>query len=159
MVPNRGFNYGLLRYLSKNKEISDRLQTLPSAEISFNYLGQLTGEREQEEESKVSPSTFTLCDSFSSGTPQDLQQHRHYLIEINGFVRSGQLQFEWIYSCKQYKQTTIKHLATNFCTYLQQIITHCQTPQNTGYTPSDFELANLDQHTLDQVLGMVNFEH
>ncbi|MCC5667073.1 amino acid adenylation domain-containing protein [Nostoc sp. CHAB 5784] len=152
-VPNRGFNYGLLRYLSKSKEISDRLQTFPSAEVSFNYLGQLTGDRGQGEDL-----LFTLCDFFS-GTPQDSQQHRRYRIEINGFVRSGQLQFEWIYSRQQYQKTTISQLATNFCTYLQEIITHCQTPDNVGYTPSDFELANLDQQTLDQVLGMVNFEH
>ncbi|MCC5626251.1 condensation domain-containing protein, partial [Nostoc sp. CHAB 5715] len=128
--------------------------TFPSAEISFNYLGQLTGDREQAEDLP-----FTLCDSFSSGIPQDSQQHRRYRIEINGFVRSGQLQFEWIYSRQEYHKTTINQLATNFCTYLQEIITHCQMPQNAGYTPSDFELANLDQHTLDQVLEMVNFEH
>lgn len=122
-VPNRGFNYGLLRYLSKYKEISDRIHTFPSPEISFNYLGQLTVEREQEENLP-----FTLCDSISLGTPQDLQQHRRYRIEINGFVRSGQLQFDCIYSRKQYQKTTIEQLATDFCTYLQQIISHCQTP-------------------------------
>nr|WP_269141617.1 condensation domain-containing protein [Nostoc commune] len=153
-VPNRGFNYGLLRYLSKYKEISDRIHTLPSPEIGFNYLGQLTVDRGQEEDLP-----FTLCDSISLGTPQDSQQHRRYRIEINGFVRSGQLQFECIYSRQQYQKATIEQLATDFCTYLQQIITHCQTPDNAGYTPSDFELANLDQQTLDQVLGMVNFEH
>ncbi len=41
-VPHRGIGYGLLRYL-RGGEASERLATLPAAEVSFNYLGQLDG--------------------------------------------------------------------------------------------------------------------
>jgi non-ribosomal peptide synthase protein (TIGR01720 family) len=147
-VPNSGFNYGLLRYLRNDEEISQGFQDLPTPEITFNYLGQLDISSNQE---------FTYL-PLPGGTTQALQQQRSARIEINGFVRSGQLQFEWLYSNKQYQKATITQLANNFCLYLQQIIAHCQSPESGGYTPSDFELANLDNDTLDLVLGMVNFE-
>jgi amino acid adenylation domain-containing protein/non-ribosomal peptide synthase protein (TIGR01720 family) len=139
-VPNFGFNYGLLRYINQS------LKNLSFPEISFNYLGQLDISGDSE---------FTYLPL--PGATQSKQQPRSALIEINGFVRSGQLQFEWIYSNKQYHKSTITTLAHNFCSYLEEIIIHCQSSDG-GYTPSDFTLANLDNNTLDLVLGMVNFD-
>src|SRR5436190_2803876 len=39
-LPNRGMGYGLLRYLSEESDVVEKLRSLPPAEISFNYLGQ-----------------------------------------------------------------------------------------------------------------------
>ncbi len=40
-VPGRGIGYGMLRYLSEDLSIVERLRTSPGAEIAFNYLGQI----------------------------------------------------------------------------------------------------------------------
>src|SRR6185369_16586321 len=40
-IPARGIGYGLLRYLSRDESIGERLRTMPQAEVSFNYLGHL----------------------------------------------------------------------------------------------------------------------
>ncbi|MGZ4123447.1 MAG: amino acid adenylation domain-containing protein, partial [Tumebacillaceae bacterium] len=40
-VPNRGFGYGVLRYLSADAETKRLLQEMPQPEVIFNYLGQL----------------------------------------------------------------------------------------------------------------------
>ena len=40
-VPNRGLGYGLLRYLSGDEELRQRLGELPGAGVCFNYLGQV----------------------------------------------------------------------------------------------------------------------
>lgn len=149
-IPNAGFNYGLLRYLPNSP-----MQNFPSPEISFNYLGQLDIPQENTNESNLKFTWLSLPDGVSKQAPQ---QQRCYSLEITGFVRDRKLQFEWIYSNKQYHKDTINRLANNFSDYLKQIITHCQSPESGGYTPSDFTLANLDSNTLDLVLGMVDFE-
>ncbi|WP_199326293.1 non-ribosomal peptide synthetase [Nostoc parmelioides] len=146
-VPNQGFGYGILRYLDDG-EASQRLQDLPQAEISFNYLGQLDLGLEHGK-LKWLP--------LPGITTQDKQQTRRYAIEIIGFVRDGKFQFDWIYSQQQYQQETISQLANNFQQGLQAIINHCHLPNVGGYTPSDFELVNLNQETLDLVMGMISF--
>src|SRR4029453_3910609 len=40
-LPKRGIGYGVLRYLSQDTEISEKLRTLPQAEVCFNYLGRV----------------------------------------------------------------------------------------------------------------------
>ena len=147
-VPNQGFNYGILRYLH-NGEISEKLQNLPQAEISFNYLGQL--------DLGLDNGKFQWL-PLPEITTQDKQQTRRYAIEIIGFIREGKLQFDWVYSRQQYQQKTIAQLANNFQQGLKEIINHCRLPNIGGYTPSDFELGNLNQDTLDLVMGMISFE-
>ncbi len=154
-VPDSGLSYGLLRYLSNNEEIRQSLQKLPSAQICFNYLGQLDTNPTHKDNNSL---TFTLCPDFSGGLSQNPEQTRCYQIEINGFVKEERLQFEWIYSEKQYQKSTINQLVKNFYRALQNIIAHCRLPDVGGYTPSDFDLADVNQDTLDLLLGMVNFE-
>jgi amino acid adenylation domain-containing protein/non-ribosomal peptide synthase protein (TIGR01720 family) len=146
-VPNQGFGYGILRYLD-DSEASQSLRDLPQAEISFNYLGQLDLGLEHGK-LKWLP--------LPGITTQDKQQTRRYGIEIIGFIREGKLQFDWVYSQQQYQQETIFQLANNFQQGLQAIINHCRLPNVGGYTSSDFELANLNQETLDLVMGMISF--
>ncbi len=38
-IPNRGIGYGILRYLCEDTTVNQQLQTIPTPEISFNYLG------------------------------------------------------------------------------------------------------------------------
>ncbi|WP_416233567.1 amino acid adenylation domain-containing protein [Cronbergia sp. UHCC 0137] len=147
-VPNQGFAYGILRYLD-DSEVSQQLWDLPQAEISFNYLGQL--------DLGLEAGKFKWL-PLSGTTNQDKQQTRRYSIEIIGFVRENKLQFDWIYSQKQYQQATILQLVNNFQEGLQAIINHCRLPNIGGYTPSDFELASLNQETLDLVMEMISFE-
>jgi len=40
-LPGQGLGYGVLRYLAEESESRRRLQELPQAEVSFNYLGQM----------------------------------------------------------------------------------------------------------------------
>ena len=125
------------------------MQNLPQAEISFNYLGQL--------DLGLDNGKFQWL-PLPEITTQDKQQTRRYAIEIIGFIREGKLQFDWVYSRQQYQQKTIAQLANNFQQGLKEIINHCRLPNIGGYTPSDFELGNLNQDTLDLVMGMISFE-
>ncbi len=143
-IPNRGMGYGVLRYLSKDAE----LQTLPQALVRFNYLGQFD---------QVLPesSLFKLVNQ-TPGVSRSLADNRRYLIDINGFVLGGKLQLEWTHSEQIHKQTTIEQLTTEYVEALRSLITHCQSPEAGGYTPSDFPKAQLSQNDLNKLLSKLN---
>jgi amino acid adenylation domain-containing protein/non-ribosomal peptide synthase protein (TIGR01720 family) len=143
-IPNRGIGYGVLRYLSKDAE----LQTLPQAEVRFNYLGQF-------DQALPESSLFKLVNQ-TSGVSRSCADNRRYLIDINGFVLGGQLQLEWTYSEQIHKRTTIEQLTTGYVEALRSLITHCQSPGAGGYTPSDFPKAQLSQNDLDKLLSKLN---
>ena len=138
-IPRRGIGYGILRYLSQDA----RLEKMPQAEVSFNYLGQATP-----------PPTEALILGIakeSSGPPHSPQATRSHLLEINGIVAEGQLRLEWTYSQSIHQRATIQRLATGFIDALSALIAHCQSPEAGGYTPSDFPLAQLEQATVDRL--------
>mgnify|MGYP001794468810 CR=1 FL=1 len=144
-VPNRGIGYGILRYLG-NQE-TDCWQQHPQAEVRFNYLGQ-TDQALQQSSLFAPAQESTEPGRSPKGT-------RRYLLDISGIVAGGQLYINWTYSKAIHRQTTIEVLAENFIQALRSLITHCQSPDAGGYTPSDFSEANLDQQELDQFLAKI----
>ncbi len=147
-IPNRGIGYGLLRYLSDDKEIAAKLRELPQAEVIFNYLGQL--------DQVWSESSLFLPAKESIGPAHSLKGSRRYLLEVNGFVIRSQLKLLWTYSKNVYKRATVKRLAQDFLQALRSLIAHCQSPEAGGYTPSDFQKAKVNQKDLDQLLAQIN---
>ncbi|HEW98429.1 MAG: hypothetical protein DRR16_10450 [Candidatus Parabeggiatoa sp. nov. 3] len=142
-IPNHGIGYGLLKYL--NPEQASRLQALPQAQVSFNYLGQFQ---------QFSEEPLLGLASEDSGAFQGATNPRAYLLDINGLISDDQLRIDWSYSKSHFKSTTVEHLAQSFITALQALIAHCQLPEARGYTPSDFPLARLQQTTLDKIVGL-----
>jgi amino acid adenylation domain-containing protein/non-ribosomal peptide synthase protein (TIGR01720 family) len=133
-VPNRGLNYGVLRYLG-DVETAERLRTLPNAQILFNYLGQF-------DQTFAGRSLFGLAPE-SSGAMQSRRRLRSHLLEINGHVVEGQLRVVWTYSAELHAADRIKSLAESFITELDHLI-ECRTaPAVAVLTPSDFPLASL----------------
>jgi amino acid adenylation domain-containing protein/non-ribosomal peptide synthase protein (TIGR01720 family) len=137
-IPNHGIGYGVLRYLQHHQVLQDFSQ----AEISFNYLGQIQADFAPE----------------SSGERYDRAQPRRYKLEITSYIKNDQLYFEWAYSHQQYRSDTIERAAMLCLEALQDLIYHCQLPNSGRYTPSDFELVQLDQAMLDRVLTNVELE-
>lgn len=147
-IPNRGFDYGVLRYLCSDTTITNTLATMPQAKVCFNYLGQFDQVLQES-------SLFTIAPESSGETRSPLGNRRH-LLEINGFVTGGCLQLDWIYSAAIHKQVTVSSLAQKFVQALREIISHCQSTNAGGYTPSDFSKANLSQKELDNFLAQIN---
>ena len=146
-IPQRGIGYGLLRYLNHDHKIVNQLATLPQAQVSFNYLGQLDGTLDEN-------AWFNVTNE-SSGSDVSLHSKRSHLIEIIGFVRDGQLHFNWAYDQNVHFHETIARLAGGVQTALQALIHHCLLPDVGSYTPSDFPLAKLDQSQLEQLIATV----
>ncbi|MEH1855163.1 MAG: amino acid adenylation domain-containing protein [Nostoc sp.] len=148
-IPNRGIGYGVLYYLNEDPGISRVLRSLPKAEVSFNYLGQL--------DQVLNTSSMFKFASESDGNNQSDRHHRSHLLEIDSSIISGQLKLQWRYSHNLHKQSTVETLAQGFIEALRSIIAHCQSPQGVGFTPSDFPLVQLNQAELDLALQQISF--
>nr|WP_225895950.1 non-ribosomal peptide synthetase [Dendronalium phyllosphericum] len=146
-IPNRGIGYGVLRYLHQNSTIREKLHSLPTAQVSFNYLGQFDRVLKASE-------VLGLAKEFKS--EQSLLNQRSHLFGISGFIRGGKLEMTWAYSEKIHKQDTIERLASGFIEALKNLIAHCQSKDSQSYTPSDFSAAKLNQKQLDKFLAKLN---
>ncbi|HJP95206.1 MAG TPA: amino acid adenylation domain-containing protein [Pyrinomonadaceae bacterium] len=178
-VPNRGIGYGLLRYLRGDEAICTQLEKFPQAQVSFNYLGQLDQVFRDESNSlecgglaplwsrsgvidnKAAPGRRTprtrrnqahfALTNDPVGQSRGKLGRRKYLIEIDGAVRDGRLQMEWVYSEELHAQHTIEAVAESFIRKLRKLIEHCVLREVREYTPSDFPLAHLNERQLAQI--------
>ncbi|MBP5973791.1 amino acid adenylation domain-containing protein [Brasilonema sp. CT11] len=171
-IPNKGIGYGILRYLSidecdsvcvaprkglallrsrsgSQRASADRhqLQTLPKAQVSFNYLGQY-------DQTQLTTLGWKYARE-SSGSIHSPKGQRSHLITVDGLVMEGRLKLEWYYSEKFHRRETVEHLAHEYIAALEAIITHCLSPEAGGYTPSDFSDVEFSQEALDELLAEI----
>ena len=148
-VPNGGIGYGLLRYLSGNREVVDLLTAMPPAEISFNYLGQFGGNAPRASVVEAGPASPGACRSRN--------QARRYALEINALVIKGQLELSWSHSEGLHRPEVIRNLARWFIEHLRLLIT-C-TPTAIGSVhPAAFPDVDLTQDELDSVIAEIDVE-
>jgi non-ribosomal peptide synthase protein (TIGR01720 family) len=143
-VPARGIGYGVLRYLTPDPAIQERIRALPDPEVIFNYAG-----RPATAELGPSPLRPVGLPTTSRGP----RNGRAHVLEINAFHADDRLQFHWTYSVNLHGTATIERIAASCVEILRELIRHCVSPDAGGYTPSDFPEAGLDQEELDQFLG------
>ncbi|MGH0590123.1 amino acid adenylation domain-containing protein [Bacillus mycoides] len=138
-IPNRGVDYGILRYLKK--ELLPFYQQKPS--ISFNYLGQF--DQVFSKESLFMQETgFTFLDHAPDSKPS-------HLIEVIGMVKDEKLHFVWIYSREQFSRLKIQAIADGMLRHLLQLINKPTT--ESAFTVSDFaDAEDLTEESLSKVL-------
>ncbi|TKI04061.1 non-ribosomal peptide synthetase, partial [Bacillus wiedmannii] len=98
-IPNRGVDYGILRYL--NKGLLPFYQQKPS--ISFNYLGQFD-QVFSRESLFMQEIGFTFLDHAPDSKPS-------HLIDVIGMVKDEKLHFVWLYSREQFSKLKIQLIA------------------------------------------------
>ena len=146
-IPHHGIGYGVLRYLSEDKEAVALLQARPSPQVSFNYFGrQETGTHEQ--------ALFEI-EQNPWGIVRSPQGERSYWLEINVQVIADRLTLDWTYSERIHHHATIERLASDYLEALRAIIAHCQSASVGSYTPSDFPLAMLDEQKLGELAKLL----
>jgi amino acid adenylation domain-containing protein/non-ribosomal peptide synthase protein (TIGR01720 family) len=144
-VPNRGFGYGVLRYVSQNEQTRARLAHMPQAELSFNYLGQFDGLFED--------SLLFSPAQEKAGRSTAQENRSHHALDVVARVVDGQLQIHYSYDAAVFLEATIRRFADRHVDALRQIIEHCRSEEAGGHTPSDFPLAGLSQQQLDVLAG------
>jgi len=109
-VPGRGIGHGLLRYLGK----TPFLEEAPSAEILFNYLGQVDGTLDQ--------LSLFRASTASAGPSRSPRAHRAYLLAIDGIVTKGRLRMTLTYGSRVHRRETMERLAVVYADALRQLI-------------------------------------
>ena len=139
-VPHKGLGYGVLRYLADDL-IKQTMAALPSAEITFNYLGQF-------DQSFGSDALFHPLDE-SAGIAHDPDAPLPNALSVDSQVYGGELVLRWTFSRERHDPQTIRELADAYLAELQSLVAHCLKDDAGGLTPSDFPLAHLTQAQLD----------
>jgi amino acid adenylation domain-containing protein/non-ribosomal peptide synthase protein (TIGR01720 family) len=112
-VSRRGIYYGMLKYLSREPDIRQRLQVFPQAEIGFNYLGRL--------DLVLGEGSLFQVAKESAGKTRSSKERRRHLIEINGSVSGGRLHLTWTYSENLHRRETIAALAERTIEVLKEV--------------------------------------
>jgi non-ribosomal peptide synthase protein (TIGR01720 family) len=147
-VPGHGIGYGVLRYLSPDSEVRDKLRQMPPANILFNYLGQL--------DQPLQDSGIFEPAQESAGASSALENRPQYALAINSMVMGGRLKTTCGYDPRLYAHHTIETLARLYLQSLRELIAHCRSKDAGGYTPSDFPLAAIEQKELDRIAYMLD---
>ncbi|MFP2931133.1 amino acid adenylation domain-containing protein, partial [Pyxidicoccus sp. 3LG] len=139
-LPGRGLGYGLLCHLRQDA----RLRAQPSAELSFNYLGQL--------DASLSASSLFALAPEPSGNAVSPMVVREHLLDINAYVQGERLHVSFTHGQHLHAVATIQALAESFLGELRTLIATRASADARRYTPSDFPLAGLSQPVLDRLV-------
>lgn len=149
--PSQGLGYGVLRYLSEDTIITEKMRSLPPAEVIFLYLGNL-------EETLPESSLFKLSQQ-SSGYARSMRGQRSHLLEVNGLIVQEQLKVDWTYSKNIHRRETVEQLAGDFVAALLTLINECKSSSVENYTISDFaefKSSQWSQADLDNIFAAIN---
>ena len=120
-IPERGFHYSLLRYLTPQADLADDLRRLPQADINFNYLGQF--------------GQVLRNSSLFSSAPRDVncgldrspRGQRSHLLDVVSWVVDGCLLVDWYYSENVHETSTIERLGQGFIEAVRSLLDHQKT--------------------------------
>jgi amino acid adenylation domain-containing protein/non-ribosomal peptide synthase protein (TIGR01720 family) len=142
VVPHSGQSYGMLRYLSSDPTVREKL-CRQKAQISFNYLGQIDSQQKN--------SKFFQISNAPTGLETFTGQELPHLLAINALIKNECLQVNLSYSQNFYQPETIAKLAL---TYQENIYSYLEKSEDSSdcYSVSDFSLVELSDSELSSIL-------
>lgn len=145
-TPKRGLGFGVLRYLADVGQSPSMAGSGP-ARICFNYLGRM-----DLLESAQGP---LRVESQNIGELRAPEGPLAYVLEVNCWVRGGEIHINLAYSSALHDRATIERLAENYLAELRRLVAAQDQTDSTVYSPSDFPLANLEQGDLEQITQLL----
>jgi amino acid adenylation domain-containing protein/non-ribosomal peptide synthase protein (TIGR01720 family) len=142
-VPNHGIGYGLLHYMSGDKEIARLMQAQPRAEILFNYLGQL--------DHVLSKNTAFAIAKESPGPVTGTAEAQAYRFDITARIEGNCFRVDWTYNTTTYRRETVEHMVRRFLEVLKSIVADSQVFDLGTLNPADYPLARLSQKNLQRL--------
>jgi non-ribosomal peptide synthase protein (TIGR01720 family) len=115
-VPQQGFSHGLLRYLSSDPAVAQRLAAAPRPQVLLTYQGQF-------EPNATQAPLLELVDS-AAGPIHHGESRRMYQLVFNQLVSQGQLGLGLTYSNDLHRRETVERLAHGYFDALRELITH-----------------------------------
>lgn len=138
-IPQKGIGYGIAKYLTQHPFTVDE-QSVTG--ILFNYLGQFDQELQND---------FFGFASEAAGAEISAANQRNSLMEWNCMVVQGCLEITVNYSANRLNRETVESLLNTYLSRIREIIQHCSSGENYGFTPSDFDTVELSQEDLDEL--------
>jgi non-ribosomal peptide synthase protein (TIGR01720 family) len=145
-VPRRGLGYGLLRWLRGEERVAQVLAAVPPAEVSFNYLGQVS--------TRLSAELSIARESV--GVVHSPRAVRRHLLEVSAVVLDRKFRTDWSFSLNFHSRPIVEALVNGFVSELRSLIAHCRNPEAGTFTPSDFPEMGFDQSELEDLLSDLN---
>lgn len=142
-VPNEGLDYGVLRYLCADDDLSRQLRAQGEPSLLFNYLGRVRD---------AGSGRLLIPTARADATSRDPRNRRTHAVEINAIVDAGELALICVYSRLLNRHETIERLIETLIAELAALVDHCRQPDAGGHTPSDFPDVDLSQDDLDAFL-------
>lgn len=136
-VPGKGLAYGIVRHAGD----VGALASVPTPEVSFNYLGQF-------DQVMGAGALFDLADEH----PGPMQAHceqRVNALDIVAFVKDARLKLAFSFARDYLDAAEVERLAEHYLQSLRDLIAYCRLPSSSGLTPSDVPLLRRDQAQLD----------
>ncbi|MDI5888445.1 non-ribosomal peptide synthetase [Flavobacterium yafengii] len=124
-IPNKGFGYGVLRYLCNKPYKLD-------PQITFNYFGDFGSGVGAENGKKI----FNFSGDYH-GLPFSKNMKRDSAIDVSAMIVNGIMQVTIDYSQEQYLKSTIDNLTDVFKANLNQLISELALEKNKYITPVD----------------------
>ncbi|MEE3956200.1 condensation domain-containing protein [Peribacillus frigoritolerans] len=119
-IPNNGFGYGALRYLSKNQDLQSKLSTMVIPPIGFDYQGHINNTKIDKEHRVFAPVNESM------GNLRDPQNSRIREFDITSWIYDQEYILEWKYSKERFKKSTIEKLMKSYVQNLREIISLCK---------------------------------
>ncbi|MDB6104870.1 MAG: non-ribosomal peptide synthetase, partial [Gammaproteobacteria bacterium] len=145
-LPDNGVGYGLLRYL--NDETAAVLRNLPTAQISFNYLGRFSAPQKTD---------WVVAPEMASGLDDgaDPRLPLAHGLELNALTldhsTGPQLTVTWSWSAALLTKDEVRDLAHSWFESLESLVQHAMQPGAGGLTPSDVPLVALTQTEIERL--------
>ena len=144
-IPNRGLNYGLLRYL--NSETARDLAALPAPQLSFNYLGRFA--------TKEGAPWLPIGDDAGFAGGADPEMPLLHLVEIDAVVADGsdgpRLTANFSWAGNHLEESAVRELASFWQKALEAIVEYTRQHGNCGHSASDFSLLTLSLRQVEQI--------
>ncbi|MCY8308651.1 amino acid adenylation domain-containing protein, partial [Bacillus vallismortis] len=136
-VPNKGTGYGLLTHIGELRH--------KDPEVSFNYLGQFSEEKEAE--------TFQLS-CYQPRYEIAGERDREYELDINALITDGRLQVKAVYT-QVFSKHAIDCFMDRFHRHIIETIDHCSQKKAREKTLSDFSNKELTLSALSSIENLV----
>lgn len=138
-VPLSGLSHGLWLQSATNAR---RVES----QVCFNFFGR-SGAIDEMKNLKLVREHVGNC--------RDIASKRAYVVEINADATGQRLLIGWRYNQKLQSAIEIAELATRCEEVLTSLIRYCLGGTDSGASPGDFPLADLDQSGLDELAALL----
>ncbi|GGH50396.1 hypothetical protein GCM10008014_15480 [Paenibacillus silvae] len=114
-----GFNYAVIRSLSKNEDINRVLSEVPKPKVSFDYDGPMI-----ESTGGTGGKDFTLWNiaSESRGSVRSPSSKRCYEIDARSWLFDNEIILNWQFSTNLHEKSTIEKASELYQNFIKQII-------------------------------------